>query len=176
MNSNKNIIFAGPMFDINENLSENKKLIKNFKLKKKLDASLMICDLQKVKKIGFFDEDYFLYWEDKDLMERVNNSDYTMIQVENSFVSHDGGKSTIDNSKVKFIRRINFKYGELLFDSKYKKIRIIKIIRQILQNLFFIPLNLIIFNKTKLIENISQILGILKFIKYIFLKKNSKNN
>ncbi len=171
----ENIIFAGPIFNKSENFSKINDTSKNYKLKKNLDASVMICDLKKVKKIGFFDEDYFLYWEDKDLMERVNSSNFKMVQVQNSFVFHDGGKSTIDSSKVKFIRRINFKYGELLFDSKHKKTRIIKIVRQILQNLFFIPLNLIVFNKAKLIENISQILGILKFIKFIFLKKNSKN-
>ena len=128
----------------------------------------------KVRQIGFFDEDFFLYWEDKDLMERVNKSNFKMIQILNSFVFHDGGKSTLDNTKVKFIRRINFKYGDLLFDYKHKRIRIIKILRQIFQNIIFIPLNLFFFNKSKIIENISQILGIIKFIKFIFFKKKSK--
>ena len=108
-------------------------------------------------------------------MERVNKSNFKMIQILNSFVFHDGGKSTIDNFKVSFIRRINFKYGELLFDLKHKKVRIIKILRQILLNIFFIPLNLFALDRTKIIENISQILGILKFIKFVIFKKNSKN-
>ena len=133
----------------------------------------MLCDVKKVKKIGFFDEDYFLYWEDKDLMERVSKSDFKMIQILNSFVDHDSGKSTLDNFKDKFIRRINFKYGELLFDLKHKKLRKIKILRQIIQNIFLLPLNLVFLNKTKIIENISHILGILKFIKFLFFKKNN---
>jgi len=169
------IIFAGPIINKKENFNDKNELIENYKLKSNLDASIMICDLQKVKSIGFFDEDYFLYWEDKDLMERVNKSNFKMIQIINSFVIHDSGKSTLDDSKVKFIRRTNFKYGELLFDLKHKKIRIIKILRQILQNIFFLPLNVIVLNKNKVIENISQILGILKFIKFIFIKKKSKN-
>ena len=28
----------------------------------------MMCDTKKVKKLGFFDENFFLYWEDKDLI------------------------------------------------------------------------------------------------------------
>jgi len=175
MNLRENVIFAGPVFDSKKNLNEKDKLTENYKLKSKLDASIMICDVEKVKQIGFFDEDFFLYWEDKDLMERVNKSNFKMIQILNSFVFHDGGKSTLNNTKVKFIRRINFKYGELLFDLKHKKIRIIKILRQIFQNIIFIPLNLIFLNKSKIIENISQLLGILKFIKFIFFKKKSKN-
>ena len=62
-----------------------------------------------------------------------------------------------------------------LFDLKHKKIRVIKILRQVFQNIFFIPLNLIVLNKANIIENISQLLGIFKFIKFIFFKKKSKN-
>ena len=36
----------------------------------------MLCDVKKLKKIGFFDEDFFLYWEDIDLIERINNSKF----------------------------------------------------------------------------------------------------
>ena len=108
-------------------------------------------------------------------MERVNKSNFKMIQILNSYVEHDSGKSTLDNIRIRFIRRTNFKYGELLFDLKHKKIRIIKILRQVFQNIFFIPLNLIVLNKANIIENISQLLGIFKFIKFIFFKKKSKN-
>ena len=175
MNLRKDIIFAGPVFNSTKNLNEKDQLKEKYELKSKLDASIMICDIEKVKQISFFDEDFFLYWEDKDLMERINKSNFKMIQILNSFVIHDGGKSTLDSTRVKFIRRINFKYGELLFDLKHKKLRIIKILRQIFQNIIFIPLNLITLNKSKIIENISQLLGILKFIKFIFFKKKSKN-
>ena len=175
MNLRKDIIFAGPVFNSTKNLNEKDQLKEKYELKSKLDASIMICDTEKVKQISFFDEDFFLYWEDKDLMERINKSNFKMIQILNSFVIHDGGKSTLDSTSVKFIRRINFKYGELLFDLKHKKLRIIKILRQFFQNIIFIPLNLIALNKSKIIENISQLLGILKFIKFIFFKKKSKN-
>ena len=175
MDIEENIIFAGPVFNQFKSSGENNQLKQNYEFKFELDASIMLCDLEKVKQIGFFDEDFFLYWEDKDLMKRVNKSKFKMIQILNSYVEHDAGKSTLDNTRIRFIRRINFKYGELLFDLKHKKIRLIKILRQIFQNIFLIPLNLIILNKAKILENISQLLGIFKFIKFIFFKKKSKN-
>ena len=94
-----------------------------------------------------------------------------LIQIFNSYAIHDAGKSTPENTMIKFIRRINFKYGELLFDLKHKKIRIIKIVRQFLKNIIFLLINLLFFNKNKIIENISQVLGIIKFVKYNIVKK-----
>ena len=42
-------------------------------------------NLKKIKEIGLFDEDYFLYWEDIDLIKRVNQSKYRMILANNIF-------------------------------------------------------------------------------------------
>ena len=171
MDIEENIIFAGPIFNQFKNSIEKKNLKQVYELKSELDASIMLCDLEKVNKIGFFDEDFFLYWEDKDLMKRVNKSKFKMIQVLNSYVEHDAGKSTLDNTRVRFIRRINFKYGELLFDLKHKKIRLIKSFKANFSKYFSDTLNLIVLNKAKIIENISQLFGIFKFIKFIFFKK-----
>jgi len=168
MDKEKDIIISGPIFN-NQNTKiadlDNKHEIKN-----ELNASILMCDTQKVKKIGFFDEDFFLYWEDKDLMQRIKKTNYKMIQVFNAYAIHQGEQSTLDNMKIKFIRRINFKYGEFLFDYKHKKLRKIKVFRQLLQNIILFPLNVITLNKNKVVENISQLIGISKFIKIFFFK------
>ena len=52
----------------------------------------MMCDAKKVKKIGFLTKIFFLYWEDKDLMERVNKSNFKMIRQSNSFAYHESSK------------------------------------------------------------------------------------
>ena len=130
----------------------------------------MLCDTKKLKKIGFFDEDFFLFWEDIFLMRKINLSKLKMVEVFNAYVIHYGGESSIKNYKVNFIRNLNFKYGELLFDFKIKKFRNLKMIRQIIQNIIYLFLNLFFFNKEKLLNNISNILGIFKFILF-YLKK-----
>ena len=166
----KELILSGPIFKNQNNgvINSNNK----YELKKELNASILMCDTQKVKKIGFFDEDFFLYWEDKDLMQRINKTNFKMLQVFNAYAIHQGEKSTLDNIKIRFIRRINFKYGEFLFDYKHRKLRKIKILRQLLQNIILFPLNIIIFNQKKVVENISQLIGISKFLKFLFFKKN----
>ena len=82
----------------------------------------MLCDVKKLREIGFFDEDFFLYWEDMFLMDKINKSNYKMILVPNAKVIHSGGKSTNNNFKIRFIRILNFKYGELIYDYKMNKL------------------------------------------------------
>ena len=163
------VILAGPIFK--KNNAQTYDFKNEYKYKSKLDASLLICNTEKVREIGFFDEDFFLYWEDIDLMHRINNSNFKMVQVLNSFANHEQEKSTKNNIWITFIRRINFKYGELIYDFKYNKLRKIKLFRQMIQNLVFLPFNIVIFKKLKIIENISIIIGIIKFFNFFFFKK-----
>ena len=142
LSKKKDVIFIAPNFNYN-----HKSKIQEYKYVKKLDIACMLCDVQKLKKIGFFDEDFFLYWEDIFLMNKINKSNYKMILANNVKATHDGGKSTVRNLKVQFIRNSNFKYGELLYDYKLIKLRLLKIIRQLFQNIIFLIINLFMFNK-----------------------------
>jgi len=166
------VIFAGPKF-LKSSLCHKNYNNKISKFVGKLDASLMICSYKKVRNIGFFDKDYFLYWEDRDLMERVNKSNLKMKKIMNAFAVHESSKSSSNSISTLFIRRINFKFGEYLFEFKHKKIKKIKIIRNIFLNLILLPLNLILFKKNMLIENISQIIGTIKFLIYLIFNQYS---
>ena len=158
----KDLIFTGPSF-------KNKRK-KGFQIKDKLDAACMLCDTKKTKKIGFFDEDFFLYWEDIFLMRKINLSKFKMIQSYKAIAKHPSGASTISNMKVKFVRDLNFKYGEYLFDLKTQKFRFIKLLRQLFQNLIIFPVSCLIINKNVAIKNIASVLGIFKFIIF-YLKR-----
>ena len=61
----KNIIFVTPTFS-----KKKKNSVKKFSYVKKIKAACILCDVKKLKKIGFFDDDYFLYWEDIDLIQK----------------------------------------------------------------------------------------------------------
>ena len=138
---------------------------------KKLDLACILFDVKKLKKIGFFDEDFFLYWEDIFLIDKINKSNYKMIIANNVKAIHGVGKSTQNSLKIKFIRTMNFKYGELLYDYKSEKLRLVKIFRQFLQNILFLFIYIFIFKKTQSLLNLAIILGIFKFIKFILIKK-----
>ena len=161
-----NIIFATPNISSNNIYSK-----RNLIYTKKINASCMLCDLKKVKKIGFFDEDYFLYWEDIDLMKRINQSKYKMVIAKNIFAKHHSGQSSGSSSKTEHIRKQNFMFGELVYDYKYKKFRFIKITRKIVQNFVLFFFNLIRFQLQDSLNNFSKLCGVIKFILYYCKKK-----
>ena len=160
----KDCLFVGP------NLT--KKIFKKpISYTKKFDFSCLLFDVKKVKKFKFYDEDFSFYWEDIDLLTRVNNSKYKMITVNKAYATHDKSKSSINSFNVQIIKGLNFKYGELVFDYKYKKLSKIKVIR----HLYLCPLRVILYilllNKKKTIINFCYFLGTLKFLNYLFNKK-----
>ncbi len=160
----KSTIFAGPNFKKTD--LKNKKIIeRNY-----LDAACMICNLKMVKKIGFFDENYFLYWNDDDLMKRVNLSKYKMVQVLRAKALHKSSTSAKSNFSIELIRSEQLKFGELMFDYKFKKLRFLKIFRQLLQSIVRAFLFIFLLNKNNIIKNIGYSFGILKFLLF-YLKK-----
>ena len=150
-----NLIFTGPSF--------GKKRKKGFQIKNKLNAACMLCNTKRTKKIGFFDEDFFLYWEDVFLMRKINLSKFKMLQSNKAIARHPSGASSINNMKVQFIRNLNFKYGEYIFDLKVNKFRFIKLFRQFSQSLIFFIISSLLLRKNVAIKNISIFFGILKF-------------
>tara|TARA_B100001027_G_scaffold212175_1_gene181247 strand:+ start:813 stop:1649 length:837 start_codon:yes stop_codon:yes gene_type:complete len=172
MKLRENVIFAGPIIKNNVG-TETKDSKQNYIEKEYLDASCMLCDVKKTREIGFFDENFFLYWNDEDLMARVNKSNYIMIQSLDSFAIHKSSQSSKNDFKVNLIRGVFFKYGEYLYDYKYKKFRLIKLIRQLFQNFLFMLLNFVFFKGKKALKNISFLIGILIFIKFIIFNRKA---
>ena len=165
---NKHLIFVTPVHSRTKKINNATK--PNFKIVKKIKAAIMLCDTKKVKKTGFFDEDFFLYWEDISLMKKINDSEFKMALVKNSFAIHDDSQSSVKSLKVNQIRQINYIYGEFLFDYKNNKFRLIKLFRKILQNLCLFFFNLIFYKQDKILENYANLLGMLKFIKFYFYR------
>ena len=162
-------IFVGPNF---KKINSKKKLTKKSYVKD-LNLACFLFDVKKLKKINFFDEDFFLYWEDIFLINKINQSKYKMILANNIKAYHEGGKSSKNDLKTQFIRNSNFKYGEFLYDYKIGNFRYLKIIRQFFQNIFYLIFNFFSFNKTNLFQNLAIITGIYKFIKFYLFKKFS---
>ena len=69
-------------------------------------------------------------------------------------------------------RKLNFMFGELVYDLKYKKFRFIKIIRKIIQNFVLFFFNLIRFRLQDSLNNFSMLCGLTKFILYYCKKKD----
>ena len=163
---NKDIIFVTPT--ITDKIKTKKK--NDISFVKNIKAACMACDVKKLKKNKFFDEDYFLYWEDVDLIKRINDSKFKMVLANNIFAKHKGSQSSENNIKTQYLRISNYIYGELIFDLKHKKLKIIKIVRKIIKNSFLIFFNIIRFKFKDSFTSVFILYGILKFILY-YLKK-----
>lgn len=162
-NKDKKIIFVGPDF-------LKIKTKKNFQFVKKINAACILCDVKKLKKIGFFDEEFFLYWEDIFLMNKINKSKYKMLLATNVKAEHISSQSSENNIKTKYIRELNFIYGELVYDYKLKKSRIIKVLRKLVQNISIFCINIVVFKFKDAQINLAKIIGILKYVKFLLIK------
>jgi len=145
------------------NLTKSK-TVHNLKIVNNIIGANFLFDVKKMNKLKFFDEQFFLYWEDVDLCHRIKKKKYKIIIAGKAKATHLSSKSSHNNLKTFFIRHINFKFGEYLYYNKINKLKQTKCIRQILTNLIYFFVNLISLNFLKSLKNIAYILGILKFI------------
>lgn len=164
---NKDIIFVTPQINSRKNFLHRKK---KFSFVKKINAACILCDVNKLKKIGFFDEDYFLYWEDIDLMNKINQSRYKMVLANNVYAKHSNNQSSKNDFKTLYLRRSNFIYGEFLYDFKHKRLRGIKIMRKIIQNIILFFFNIIRIQLKESLKNFFNLCGVIKFILFYFKK------
>jgi len=147
------------------NINETYKMFKKnyIKIKEMIGAAFM-SKTYNFKKFGMFDENFFFYWEDVDLNERVNKSKFRIMTDITCKAYHLSGNSTKNNFKSRCIRGVNFRFGEYLYLHKYNKFRILKLFREIFLNILRLILNLIFFKLSKVEKNLFNLVGILKFI------------
>jgi len=153
----KNCIIAAPNFN-------NYKITSKIKIVKNVIGANFLFDSKKMRKLNFFDESFFLYWEDVDLCNRINKKRYKIIIVNNARAKHFTSKSSKDDLNTFFIRNINFKFGEYLFYKKNNKLKKYKALRQIITNFVYIFINFLRLDFLKSLRSIAFILGIFKFI------------
>jgi len=161
----KKTIIAVPLI----NKKNIKKGIKEIEVKSMIGASFL-CDKKKFIEIGMFDEDFFFYWEDVELSNRIQNFNYKIYQNNRSRAFHQNSNSSMGGFKTDFIRYKNFIFGELLYDYKKNKTRFVKILRKFIKGFLLLFFNLIFFRLKNVNKSFAEIMGIFKFIKF-FIKK-----
>ena len=169
ISTNNNCVLAIPKIDGVKNYIKQKKDKNKIILANHFIGAIFIADTKKFKKLGMFDENFFFYWEDVDLSQRIKKSKYNIKINLNLKAIHQSGTSTKKNFLSIYLRNSNFKFGEYFFHYKYKKLKLIKILREPMSLLFYFILSLITLNVKKIIINFSYFVGILKF--YFFILK-----
>lgn len=101
--------------------------VKNTYLSDKINSSeyswitgaCMLLSCKLINSVGFFDEDFFMYWEDADFCQRARLAGYVLAVSENAIVYHTAGTSSNDlkldrfewhlKSQIRWVRK-NYKW------------------------------------------------------------------
>lgn len=88
-----------------------------------LCGAAILLNIRNMSKIGFFDENFFLYYEDEDLSQRVFNAKLSMIVVPKIKLKHLSRGSVKGPSPLRseFLRGYHHAQSKLLFEEKYNK-------------------------------------------------------
>lgn len=78
-----------------------------------------LLNMEHMKKIGFFDEKIFLYYEDDDLCCRVKRAGFDLVLTPHAKAVHLIGKSTTPSKKSDFIKQSNMAWSRLYMEKKY---------------------------------------------------------
>lgn len=160
---NKKFLLVGPKYT-------KKKLKGSYKLTTQIDLSCVLFEKKKLIKFKFYDEDFFFFWTDVELVKRVNNSIFKMIVANNSYAKHQMSSSSRNNIYINFLRDKSYKYGEFIFDFKCGNIRVIKILRQLVQNFIRIFFCIVTLDKKNFFKYLGYFFGTLEFIPFLFKK------
>ena len=84
-------------------------------------GAVMLLNMAAMKKIGFFDETFFLYYEDEDLCQRVFLANQQIVLVPDVEITHlsRGSVKGPNPLKSEFIRGYHHAQSKLVFESKY---------------------------------------------------------
>jgi N-acetylglucosaminyl-diphospho-decaprenol L-rhamnosyltransferase len=124
-----------------------------------------------IKQIGFFDNNFFMYFEDVDLCDRIKKIGYEILETPDSFCYHHKGSSNITTFKNYYVTISSFKFSEAYYFSKFGYKYTIRIYLHSLDYLFRLFINILLFNKKKVLTNIFRLIGV---IRYLFYKKKPK--
>ena len=114
-----NFLSLGPSF---KDKYKNKKL--NYIKKNKISGACMFLSTLSFNKLGGFDENIFLYFEEDDLCKRGNNLRLFSYQLNNLIIQHEIGSSSsnineIEKRKIKELTLWHFIWSKFYFYKKH---------------------------------------------------------
>ena len=122
----------------------------------------MLVDIKKIKNIGKFDENFFLYLEEIDLCKRLAEKGYSVYINQIAKINHLAAKSSNLGLEFEKCRNWHWMWSNFYFYKKYNSYSasLLKFLPQLLFLSLKIIINLISINKKKLSENFFRITGL----------------
>ena len=166
---NLKLTYNGGYFD-EKNLSKETLDLEGDVCVDKVLGSAILFKNKDIKEIGFFDENFFLYYEDDDLCRKIKKKNMSVIQIYNAKAQHMHGHSKVKNLlKRTFIKNYHFTYDELYYyfkinmhHEKYRKLK-----KKLANYIIKLIINFIIFRFTRSVYYFSIIKAFYDFNKLI---------
>ena len=167
-NSNYEIHIPSRPFFYNKN--KDRLSIKNFKgdcSVEHLSGAVMLLNNEKIKKIGLFDENFFLYFEDDDLCIKSKKAGFENILVSDAVIDHIAGGSigppNIQNQWEKFS---NMSFSRCYIEKKYfGKVKAFKISTLIIfRSILKFVGHILIFKIKKVLRDLAHLYGALVYL------------
>ena len=159
----KNEIYKNFNIDLDKNIKE----VENVK------GFAMFLNMKKFENIGFFDENFFFYFEEIDLCKRLQNNNIKIFIDPLIEVSHLGGTSHNEeiNKPMELSRNWHWMWSSFYYHKKHFGYMsgLMKILPKLLSSIIKFIIYLIIFNKFKSNIYKYRVLGI---INSVLLKKS----
>ena len=108
-------------FNYNENDFKFKKLRKNLDSMNFIDGCCMLFNMNVIKKIGYFDENFFLYFEETDLIKRCISQKQNVLMANKIYISHIG-RSSVDskyNNEIEVNRNWHYLWSKFYYYKKH---------------------------------------------------------
>lgn len=81
----------------------------------------MMIKRECIEKVGFFDSDFFMYFEETELTSRIKKAGYKVLSVPKAKIIHLEGKSTkFKEQKIRMFNESKFRYFEKVYGKKSK--------------------------------------------------------
>jgi len=85
-----------------------------------LSGAVLLFEMEKLNKVGFFDPNIFLFYEDDDLCLRIKEAGYSLILSTSSKAIHLFGKSSPDTANHRKFKHKHMTKSRLYIEKKYR--------------------------------------------------------
>jgi len=183
MNTNNDIgILSAKLTDIKEISISN---IHNVANGKTIDVNKVIFAVVLIKmnifrKIGLFDPNIFMYFEDFDVSKRFLSINLRVCECLDIFAYHKGGGSSTQNFNILYIKEKSREIGRMYYKMKhfYSEYNFYCLhLRYLLKYTIVLPFYICIFSKNNIVKNYARSIGIIKsFLRGNILSKMTVYN
>lgn len=179
LDKNQNVALASPMtFHSKKQQDELMAELKNQPQFVDTDfvvGGVMFMNMKNVRKIGFFDENIFMFSEDNEISMRSIDSGYKNILINNSFAFHSGAGSSKKTLRTIYRRFWHLGWSKSYWKSRRKNWISVKrsTLRLVIIYLFETIVNIFKFNKEKIVSKFAFAMGCAAH--FIGLKAFNKN-